>query len=58
MKSRVAKLRKHLLMAAELADRYPELLPLLERVEREYDAALAHGTTLARIKAKLELADD
>lgn len=58
MKLRVAKLRKHLLMAAELIERYPDLMPLLERVEREYDLAVAHGTTLARVKAKLESADD
>lgn len=58
MKSRVAKLQRHLLMAAELAERYPELIPLLERVEREYDTAVAHGSILARIRAKLELTDD
>lgn len=58
MKSRVANLKRHLLMAAELAERYPELMPLLERVEREYDVAFAHGATLARVRAKLEAADD
>jgi hypothetical protein len=57
MTDRIPTLRKHLLMAAELVHRYPDLMPLLDRVEREYDAAVAHGTTLARIKAKLELAD-
>jgi hypothetical protein len=54
----IPKLRKHLLMAAELVDRYPDLMPLLERVEREYDLAVAHGTTLSRVQAKLELAND
>lgn len=54
----IPTLRKHLLMAAELVSRYPDLMPLLERVEREYDAAVAHGSVLARVRAKLEAADD
>jgi hypothetical protein len=58
MTDRIPTLRKHLMMAAELVDRYPDLMPLLERVERDYDTAVPHGTTLARIKAKLESADD
>lgn len=58
MCSNIPKLRKDLLIAAELVDRYPELMPYLERVEREYDLAAGHGTVLARIKAKLELAND
>lgn len=58
MTDRIPTLRKHLMMAAELVDRYPDLMPLLERVEREYDLAVAHGTTLARVKAKLESADE
>lgn len=58
MTDKVKALRKHLLMAAELAERYPELMPLLERVEREYDTAVAHGSVLARVKAKLELTHD
>lgn len=58
MNTDIEKLRKDLLMAAELVNSYPELMPLLERVGHEYDATLAHGTTLARIKAKLDITDD
>ena len=58
MTDNIPTLRKHLMMAAELVHRYPDLMPLLLRVEREYDTAVAHGTTLARIKAKLEITDD
>lgn len=54
----IPTLRKHLLMAAELVDRYPDLMPLLERVELEYDTAVAHGSILARVRAKLELTHD
>lgn len=53
MKYDKATLERHLIMAAELVDRYPDLLPLLQRVEREYDSMQEQTSAVDRIRAKL-----
>ena len=53
MKRDKATLERHLIMAAELVDRYPDLLPLLQRVEREYDSIQEQTSAVDRIRAKL-----
>ncbi len=46
------RLESDLLMAAELVDRYPDLMPYLERVEREYHA-LRRPPEAERIRAMI-----
>lgn len=52
------RLRRALRGLADLVERYPELVPLLERLERDWDARDYAKNAADRVRAKLELADD
>lgn len=52
------RLRRALLGLADLTERYPELVPLLERLERDWDARETAKNAADRVRAKLENADD
>ena len=52
------RLRRALLGLANLVERYPEVVPLLERLERDWDAIESAKNAADRVRAKLESADD
>jgi len=52
------RLKRALLGLADLTERYPEIAPLLERLERDWDARENAKNAADRVRAKLEAADD
>jgi hypothetical protein len=54
----IERLKRALIDTVSLTEEFPELLPLVLRFEREYDAALAHGSELSRVKARFGITDE
>jgi hypothetical protein len=52
------RLKRALLGLADLVERYPEVVPLLERLERDWDAMSNAKNAADRVRVKLELTDD
>lgn len=52
------RLRRALLGLANLVERYPEVVPLLERLERDWDARESAKNAADRVRAKLDLTDE
>lgn len=47
------RLERALIGLADVVDRYPEVLPLLERLEKDYDAMDNQTSAADRIRKKL-----
>jgi hypothetical protein len=52
------RLKRALLGLADLVERYPEVVPLLERLEKDWDARENAKNAADRVRAKLALTDD